>query len=155
MSLFPDANLKSGNLGSAHDLQTSDHGLESRIHLRYRAKSNIVVATGLPEQENKAFAMSLQTLSTVPVHLLAQPRAEITGVGYRLGEGASRLKLRAATAGCIPRQWSVGCSPGLSLRGHEYRVWLKNRLALYGVKNAMLTSGYRSPDHLRPEAEAE
>lgn len=55
------------------------------------------------------------------------------------------MKLRAATAGYILRQWSVDCSPGHSLRGHEYRLWLKDQLALYGVKNAVLAPGYKEP----------
>ena len=32
------------------------------------------------------------------------------------------------------------------LRGYEFRLWLKDHLALYGVKNAVLAPGYRSPD---------
>ncbi|MBE0474098.1 MAG: WYL domain-containing protein, partial [Rhodoferax sp.] len=28
----------------------------------------------------------------------------------------------------------------------EFRLWLKDHLALYGVKNALLAPGYRSPD---------
>jgi hypothetical protein len=75
-----------------------------------------------------------------------QPRPEITEMDYRLDHGVLRMKLRAATAGYILRQWSVDCSPDHSLRGHEYRLWLKDHLALYGVKNALLAPGYRSPE---------
>jgi len=52
------------------------------------------------------------------------------------------MKLRAAIAGYMLRRWSVDCSPDHSLRGHEYRLWLKDHLALYGVKNAVLAPGY-------------
>jgi hypothetical protein len=62
-----------------------------------------------------------------------------------------RMKLRAATAGYILRKWSVDCSPDHSLRGHEFRLWLKDPLALYGVKNALLAPGYRSPDKNKGE----
>ena len=71
-----------------------------------------------------------------------QPRQEITEMDYAMDGGVLRIKLRAATAGYILRQWSVDCSPNHSLRGHEYRLWLKDHLALYGVKNAVLAPGY-------------
>ena len=81
-----------------------------------------------------------------------QPRPEITEMDYKMDDGSLRLKLRAATAGYSLRQWSVDCSPDHSLRGQEYRLWLKDPLALYGVKNAVLAPGYRSPDQQRLEA---
>jgi len=84
-----------------------------------------------------------------------QPRPEITEMDYRMEGGHLRLKLRAATAGYILRTWSVDCSPDHSLRGHEYRLWLKDPLAIYGVKNALLAPGYRSPDQQRLEVDPE
>jgi hypothetical protein len=75
-----------------------------------------------------------------------QPRPEITEMDYGMHDGVLRMKLRAATAGYILRKWSVDCSPDHSLRGHEFRLWLRDHLALYGVKNAVLAPGYRSPD---------
>lgn len=84
-----------------------------------------------------------------------QPRPEITEMDYRMEDGSLRLKLRAATAGYILRKWSVDCSPDHSLRGHEYRLWLKDPLAIYGVKNAVLAPGYRSPDQQRIDANAD
>lgn len=80
-----------------------------------------------------------------------QPRPEITEMDYRLDRGVLRMKLRAATAGYILRQLSVDCSPDHSLRGPEYRLWLRDHLALYGVKNALLAPGYRAPDQPRSE----
>jgi hypothetical protein len=74
---------------------------------------------------------------------------------YGISEGALRLKLRAAMAGYALRKWSVDCSPDHSLQGHEYRLWLKNHLAIYGVRNAVLAPGYRSPDQQRLEAETD
>ena len=82
-----------------------------------------------------------------------QPRPEITEMDYSMQGGVLRMKLRAATAGYILRKWSVDCSPDHSLRGHEYRLWLKDHLAIYGVRNAVLAPGYRSPDQQRLEAE--
>lgn len=74
-----------------------------------------------------------------------QPRPEVTEMDYGMSGGALRLKLRAATAGYVLRKWSVDCSPDHSMRGHEYRLWLRDPLSLYGVKNAVLAPGYRAP----------
>ena len=84
-----------------------------------------------------------------------QPRPEITEMDYSMQGGVLRMKLRAATAGYILRKWSVDCSPDHSLRGYEYRLWLKNHLAIYGVRNAVLAPGYRSPDQQQLEAETD
>jgi len=83
-----------------------------------------------------------------------QPRPEITEMDYSMEGGVMRMKLRAATAGYTLRQWSVDCSPDHSLRGHEYRLWLKDHLALYGVANATLAPGYRAPTPHPISAEA-
>lgn len=74
-----------------------------------------------------------------------QPHPEITKMDYAMDRGSLRIKLRAATAGYILRQWSVDCTPDHSLRGHEYRLWLKDHLALYRVENAKLAPGYQAP----------
>lgn len=71
-----------------------------------------------------------------------QPRPEITAMDYGMTDGMLRVKLRAATAGYTLRKWSVDCSADHRLRGPEYRLWLKDHLALYGVKNAVLAPGY-------------
>ena len=75
-----------------------------------------------------------------------QPHPEITVMDYGMQDGVLKMRLRAATAGYILRKWSVDCSPDHVLRGHEYRLWLKDSLALYGVKNAILAPGYRQPE---------
>jgi hypothetical protein len=75
-----------------------------------------------------------------------QPRPEITEMDYGMVCGSLRIKLRAATAGYILRQRSVDCLPDHSLRGYEFRLWLKDHLALYGVETAVLAPGYCSPD---------
>jgi 2-succinyl-5-enolpyruvyl-6-hydroxy-3-cyclohexene-1-carboxylate synthase len=49
----------------------------------------------------------------------------------------------------------VDCTPDHSLRGHAYRLWLKAHLAIYGVRNAVLAPGSRSPDQQRLEAESD
>lgn len=72
-----------------------------------------------------------------------QPHPEITEMDYGMLGGVLPMKLRAATAGYVLRKWSVDCSPDHSLRGPEYRLWLRDHLAIYGVKNAALAPGYR------------
>lgn len=52
-------------------------------------------------------------------------------------------------------RWNGDDSPNHSLRGHKYRLWLKENLALYGVKNAVLAPGYRFPDQFRAETESD
>lgn len=74
-----------------------------------------------------------------------QPRPDVTEMDYGMRDGVLLMKLRAATAGYILHQWSVDCTPDHRLRGHEYRLWLKDHLALYGVKNAVLAPGYAVP----------
>jgi len=84
-----------------------------------------------------------------------QPRPEITEMDYDMQDGVLHLKLRAATAGYILRKWSVDCSPVHSLLGHEYRLWLRDHLAIYGVKNAMLAPGYAPLDVARVGADCD
>jgi len=79
------------------------------------------------------------------------PRTEITERDYDMGDGVRQIKLRTATAGYFLRKWSVVYSPNHSLRGYEFRLWLKNHLALSGVRNAVLVPSYRSPDQKKGE----
>lgn len=80
-----------------------------------------------------------------------QPHPEITEMDYGMIRGSLQMKLRAATTEYILRQWSVDCSQDHNLRGHEHRLWLKDHLALYGVKNAVLAPGCRLPDQNKGE----
>jgi hypothetical protein len=42
-------------------------------------------------------------------------------------------------------RWSVDASPDHSLKEEQYRLWLSDPLALYGVENAKLAPGYQAP----------
>ena len=84
-----------------------------------------------------------------------QPRPEITEMDYGMRDGVLKMKLRAATAGYVLRKWSVDCTPDHSLRGPEYRLWLRDHLAMYGVKNAILAPGYQAAGTQRHDAEAD
>jgi len=106
------------------------------------------VMRGAAVQSHERSDQDIQWTRIVELELVPhpdQPRPEITVMDYKMEAGSLRMKLRAATAGYILRQWSVDCSPDHSLHGPEYRLWLKDHLALYGVKNALLAPGYREP----------
>ena len=110
---------------------------------------NPVVMKGAPVQPHERSNQDIQWTRIVELELVPhpdQPRPEITEMDYSMQDGVLRMKLRAATAGYILRKWSVDCSPDHSLLGPEFWLWLKDALALYGVKNALLAPGYRSPD---------
>lgn len=59
--------------------------------------------------------------------------------------GRLSVRIRAAVAGYMLRQWLVDCSPNASLSGPEYRLWLADAHALDGVANAVLAPGYEVP----------
>lgn len=67
---------------------------------------------------------------------------EITERDYAMVDGVLHLKLRAAMAGYVLRQWQVDCSADHSVEEKGCRLWLRDVLALYGVKNAFLALGY-------------
>jgi hypothetical protein len=119
---------------------------------------NPTVLTAAKAESHEFGGQDIQWTRIVELDLVPhpdQPRPEITEMDYGMEAGALRLKLRAATAGYILRNWSVDCSPDHSLRGPEYRLWLKDHLAIYGVKNAVLAPGYRSPDQQRIDADVD
>jgi len=108
-----------------------------------------VVLKGQPVASHETSDQDIQWTRIVELELVPhpdQPRPEITEMDYGMREGKLQMKLRAAVAGYILRKWGVDCSPDHSLRGHEYRLWLKDHLAIYGVRNAVLAPGYAAPE---------
>jgi hypothetical protein len=88
----------------------------------------------------------IQWTRIVELDLVPHPslnRPEIVQMDYAMKDGLIRIRVRAAVAGYMLLRWGVDASPDHSLIGHEYRLWLKDHLALYGVKNALLAPGYR------------
>jgi len=81
-------------------------------------------------------------LDFVPHPRLARP--EIIKMDYGMTDGSIRMRVRAAVAGYMLLRWSVDCSPDHSLREEQYRLWLSDPLALYGVENAKLAPGYKA-----------
>jgi hypothetical protein len=82
-------------------------------------------------------------LDFVPHPRLARP--EIIRMDYGMTDGTIRMRARAAVAGYILLRWSVDCSPEHSLTDEQYRLWLADPLALYGVENAKLAPGISRP----------
>ncbi|WP_024679035.1 WYL domain-containing protein [Pseudomonas syringae] len=85
-------------------------------------------------------------LELVPHPKLARPETAL--LDFDMDESATlRIRLRSAVVGYALRQWSVDCSPDHSLDPLEFRLWLKNPGALYGVHNLELAPGYPRTDH--------
>lgn len=90
----------------------------------------------------------IQWTRIVELELIAHPdgpRPDVSVLDYPMENGVLRLRARAALAGYVLRRWSVDCSPDHSLRGPEYRLWLRDPLSLYGVGSATLAPGYVPP----------
>lgn len=60
---------------------------------------------------------------------------------YAMVDGVLGLKVRAALAGYLLRRWNVDCTSDAILKGAEYHLWLKNRIALYGAENLIIAPG--------------
>ncbi len=104
----------------------------------------------LPHKRSDQDIHWTQTVKLELVPHPVQPRPEIAEMVYGMTGGMVRMKLRAATAGYILRKWSVDCAADHSLRRSD-RLWLKDHLALFGVKNAVLAPGYTAPEGLAQE----
>ncbi len=112
-----------------------------------RMDETSVIEDSLPERHELQSA-DIQWSRIVELDLVPHPnqdRPEIIQSDYGMTDGVLHLEVRAATVGYVLRQWIVDCSPKHSLKGKEYRLWLKNYLALYGVSNAVLAPGYEDP----------
>jgi predicted DNA-binding transcriptional regulator YafY len=80
------------------------------------------------------------------LQLVAHPKEvhpEVVALDYKMVDGVLKIRVRAALASYLLRQWLVDCSTDHSQTGPEYRLWLKNSPILYGVANAHLAPGYK------------
>jgi hypothetical protein len=117
-----------------------------------------VVLKGQPVSPHEMSDQEIQWTRIVELELIPhpdQPRPDIAEMDYGMTVGIVKMKFRGATAGQILREWSVDRSADHSLRGPEYRLRLRDQLALYGVKNAVLAPGYAPFDAARTGAECE
>nr|WP_259374438.1 WYL domain-containing protein [Calidifontimicrobium sp. SYSU G02091] len=90
----------------------------------------------------------IQWTRIVELEFVPHPRLEhpeIIRMDYGMTDGSIRMRVRAAVAGYMLLRWSVDCSPDHRLKEEQYRLWLSDPLALYGVENAKLAPGYQAP----------
>lgn len=112
-----------------------------------RMDTTSVIEDSVPEKHELRSA-DIQWNRIVELELVPHPnqeRPKIIESDYGMTDGVLHLEVRAATVGYFLRQWIVDCSPKHTLKGKEYRLWLSNHLALYGVSNALLAPGYENP----------
>lgn len=112
-----------------------------------RMDKAIVITDGIIEK-HEMLACDIQWNRIVELALVPHPdrkHPEIAKKDYGMRDGVLHLKLRAAMAGYILRQWHVDCSPNHSLNDEAFRLWLSDPLALYGVGSAFFAPGYRAP----------
>lgn len=98
---------------------------------------------------NELASADIQWNRIVELDLVPHPNQEYPEIiekDYGMTDGVLHLKLRAAVAGYVLRQWIVDCSSEHDLQGNEYRLWLRNHLALYGVSSAKFAPGYEFPE---------
>ncbi|HOX59791.1 MAG TPA: WYL domain-containing protein [Verrucomicrobiota bacterium] len=113
---------------------------------------------GAAIESHEASNQDIQWTRIVELDLIPhpdQPYPDITEMDYSMERGVMKMKLRAAMAGYILRKWSVDCSPSHKLNAPEHRLWLRNHLALYGVRSAILAPGYESPEPVQPEQDCD
>lgn len=111
----------------------------TRVHEPKAAADRPPLKHELPE--NDAQWTRIVDLQLVPHP--DKPHPEVTCMDYGIGGGSLNLSVRAAIAGYVLRRWSVDCSPDHALSGPEHRLWLRDHLALYGVKSAAIAPGYK------------
>jgi WYL domain len=75
-----------------------------------------------------------------------EARQDIVEMDYPMSDGVLKVRVRAALASYLLRQWLVDCSLDHSLTGTEYRLWLRNTPILYGIANRHLAPGYAQED---------
>ena len=93
-------------------------------------------------------ASDIQWNRVVELDLVPHPdrkHPDITERDFGMKDGVLHLKMRAAMAGYVLRQWHVDCSPDHSLADEAFRLWLRDPLSLYGVGSALFAPGYRKP----------
>jgi hypothetical protein len=80
----------------------------------------------------------------VELELVPHPRlehSEAIELDYGMKGGVLKVEIRAAIAGYLLRQWHVDCSTNATFKDGGAQLHLKNRAALYGVKNLNIAPG--------------
>jgi hypothetical protein len=113
----------------------------SRIDEATTLKQGTLEKHELPDQDNQW--NRILELDLVPHPDRKAP--ELVKRDYAMVDGVFRLKIRAAMAGYVLRQWHVDCSSNHHIKDEAFRLWLRDPLALYGVESAPLAPGYEAP----------
>lgn len=112
-----------------------------------RMDQTVILVDGSVEKHEMA-ANDIQWNRIVELALVPHPdrkHPDITSKDFGMSNGVLCLKLRAAMAGYVLRQWHVDCSPDHSIADEAFRLWLSDPLALYGVGSASFAPGYQKP----------
>jgi len=103
---------------------------------------SLLAKNELPEQDH-------QWNRVVELDIVPHPdreNPEIIERDYGMVDGVLHLKMRAAMAGYVLRQWQVDCSIDHSVDDQGCRLSLQDVLTLYGVNSAVLALGYEERD---------
>ncbi len=132
-----------------------DNGLRWYVRSYCRKRDNFIdfVVTRITDpkliesepQEHEAREADIQWNRIVEMEIVPHPNLkhpETIELDYAMQDGMLKVNVRAAVAGYVLRRWNVDCTEDHSLHGAEYRLWLRNRQALYGVRELKIAPGY-------------
>jgi len=99
-----------------------------------------------PVNEHELPARDIQWNRVTELELVPHPanvqHPDTIEAEYGMESGVLKVRTRAAMAGYLLRRWNVDCTEDHGLKGGEFHLRLRNRQALYGVTNLILTPGY-------------
>lgn len=105
-------------------------------------------------QPDERPSADIQWNRIVELDLIPHPdrdHPEIAALDFGMTGGVLHLKLRAAMAGYVLRQWHVDCSADHKLTDKAFRLWLSDPLTLYGVESADFAPAYTRPETSVPD----
>lgn len=116
------------------------------------AKPTILMEDTIQPDERPS--ADIQWNRIVELDLIPHPdrdHPEIAALDFGMTGGVLHLKLRAAMAGYVLRQWHVDCSADHKLTDKAFRLWLSDPLTLYGVESADFAPAYTRPETSVPD----
>lgn len=111
----------------------------TRVHAVRGVENDVI-------QEHEFAKHDLEWGRVLELELVPHPKekyADIIAMDHNMIDGVLKVRVRAALASYLLRQWIVDCSKDHSETGNEYRLWLRNTPILYGIANAHLAPGYQ------------
>jgi predicted DNA-binding transcriptional regulator YafY len=134
------------NNGLRWHVRAFDRKRESFVDFVLTRIHQVVESELSAPRENELEKHDIDWGRVLELQLVAHPKEEhpeVVALDYKMVDGVLKVRVRAALASYLLRQWLVDCSTDHSQRGTEYRLWLKNSPILYGVANAHLAPGYK------------